>query len=44
MNVDDFDTYSAGAVVNFQRSDGSIVSAKILGPLECGADYRVHRI
>ena len=40
MNVDDIDTYSPGAVVSFQRSDGSIVSAKILGPSEPGADYR----
>ena len=39
MNVDDIDTYSPSAIVNFQRSDGSIVSAKILGPLERGADF-----
>ena len=39
MNVDDIDTYSPGAVVNFQRSDGSIVSAKILGASERSADY-----
>ena len=39
MNVDDNDTYSPGAVVNFQRSDGSVVSAKILGLSERGADY-----
>ena len=39
-NVDDIDTYSPGAVVNSQRSNGNIVSAKILGPSECGADYQ----
>ena len=33
------DTYSPGAVVNFQRSRGSIVLAKILGPSERGAGY-----
>ena len=40
MNVDDIDTYFPGAVVNLQRSDGSTVSAKTLGPLERGADYQ----
>ena len=32
MNVDDIDTYPVGAVVNFQRSNGSVVSARILAP------------
>ena len=32
MNVDDNDTYSPGAVVNFRRSEGNVVSAKILAP------------
>ena len=36
MNLNDTHTYSAGAVVDFQRSDSSIVSAKILGPSERG--------
>ena len=40
MNVDGIDTCSPGAVVNFQRLDGSIVCAKILGPSERGADYQ----
>ena len=39
MNVEDIDTYSPDAVVISQRSDGSIVSAKILGPSERGAHY-----
>ena len=40
MGVDHIDTYSPGAVVNFQRSGGSIiVPAKILGPAERGADH-----
>jgi len=38
MDVDHIDTYSPGAVVNFQRSVGSIVPAKILAPTERGAD------
>ena len=40
LDVDRFDTYPAGAVVNFQSSGGSIVPAKILGPSEGGANYR----
>ena len=32
MNVDDIDTYPLGAVVNFQRSNGSVVSTRILAP------------
>ena len=40
MNADDIATYSLGAVVNFQRSDGNIVPAKILAPSERGADCR----
>ena len=39
MNVDDIDAHSRGAVVNFQCSDGTIVSAKILGPSK-RANYR----
>ena len=38
MNVNDIDMYSPGAVVNFQHSDGGILSVKILGPSERGAD------
>jgi hypothetical protein len=40
MNVDDIDTYSPGAYVDFQCSDSSIVSPKILGLSERGADYQ----
>ena len=32
MNVDDIDTYPGGAVVHFQRSNGSVVSARNLAP------------
>ena len=39
MDANDIDTYSPGAVVNFQCSDSSVVSAKILGPWERGAVY-----
>ena len=38
MDVDHIDTYPASTVVNFQRSGGSGVLAKILGPSERGAD------
>jgi hypothetical protein len=40
VGVDHIDTYPTGTVVNFQRSRGSVVLAKILGPSECGADYQ----
>ena len=38
MIVDDIDTYFPSAVVNFQRLDGSLVSAKIVGPSKCSTD------
>jgi hypothetical protein len=38
MDVDHVNTYSPGAVVNFHRSGCSVVLAKILGPIERGAD------
>ena len=44
MNADDIETFSSGAVVNFQRSNGSIVFRQQCcvcqdsGPLEGGAD------
>ena len=37
MNVDDIEIYSPSVVVNFQHSNRSVVSAKILAPLERGA-------
>ena len=40
MDVDHIEMYSPVAVVNFQRSGGSIVPTKILGPSERGAGYR----
>jgi hypothetical protein len=40
MDVDYIDAYLAGAVVNFKRSGGSVVPAKILGPSERSVDYR----
>ena len=40
IDVDYIDMYPAGAVVNFQRSGGSIVPGKILGLSERSADYR----
>ena len=40
LDVDHIDTYPARAVVNFKRSGGSTVPAKILGPSERGVDDR----
>ena len=40
MDVDQIDTYPAGAVVNFKRSGGSFVPAKILGRSKRGVDDR----
>ena len=40
LDLDHFDTYPAGVVLNLQCFGGGIVPAKILGPSECGADYR----
>ena len=39
MDVEHIDTYTPGTVVNFKRSEGTVVLAKILGPSECGAEY-----
>ena len=38
MDINHIDTYSPGTVINFQRSAGSVVLAKILGRSERGAD------
>ena len=40
MDVEHIDTYTPGTVVNFKRSEGTVVLANILGPSERGADYR----
>ena len=40
MDVEHIDTYTPGTVVNFKRSEGTAVLAKILGPSACGAEYR----
>ena len=40
MDVEHIDTYTPGTVVNFKRSEGTVVLAKILDPSEHGAEYR----
>ena len=40
MDVEHIDMYTPGTVVNFKRSEGTVVFAKILGPSEHGAEYR----
>eukprot|EP00670_Eutreptiella_braarudii_P012189 CAMPEP_0174318618 /NCGR_PEP_ID=MMETSP0810-20121108/8329_1 /TAXON_ID=73025 ORGANISM="Eutreptiella gymnastica-like, Strain CCMP1594" /NCGR_SAMPLE_ID=MMETSP0810 /ASSEMBLY_ACC=CAM_ASM_000659 /LENGTH=81 /DNA_ID=CAMNT_0015428909 /DNA_START=1610 /DNA_END=1855 /DNA_ORIENTATION=+ len=40
MDVVHIDAYTPGTVVNFKRSEGTVVVAKILGPSERGAEYR----
>ena len=39
MDVEHIDTYTPGTIVNFKRSKGTVVLAKILGPSEHGAEY-----
>ena len=39
MDVEHIDTYIPGTAVNFKRSEGTLVLAKILGPSERGAEY-----
>ena len=40
MDVEHVDTYTPSTVVNFKRSEGTVVLAKILGPSERGIEYR----
>ena len=40
MDVEHIDAYTPGTVVNFKRSEGTVLLAKILGPSERGAEYR----
>ena len=39
MDVEHIDTYTPSTVVNFKRSEGTVVLARIPGPSEHGAEY-----